>query len=185
VTPPRPLLETFLGVMSGLSLWTSMSNFKSVALTVFELLAFNSHWPAAAHTQIERDTSNERIISVIHFVHLAEIINMNMKRLHLKIHRITDFFCHSDFAVKSLYFASDAKKRRHSKTPCKRTIVQLVASGVSLCVEIGLLRFDIHRSRSSDRLSWHTSIATFAAWHTLRSLVSSSFSRTVSILAGA
>ena len=68
--------------MSGLSLGTSMSNFKSVALTVFELLAFNSHWPAAAHTQTDRQTdrqtnrhtSNKRIISAIHFVHLAEII---------------------------------------------------------------------------------------------------------------
>ena len=42
MTPPRPLLEKFSGVMSGLSLGTSSSNFKSVALTVLELLAFNS-----------------------------------------------------------------------------------------------------------------------------------------------
>jgi len=32
------------GVMSGLSLGTLVSNFKSAALTVFELLAFNSHF---------------------------------------------------------------------------------------------------------------------------------------------
>jgi len=34
VTPPRPLLEKFLGVMSGLSLGRFVSNLKSVALTV-------------------------------------------------------------------------------------------------------------------------------------------------------
>ena len=39
---PRPLFETFSGVMSGLSLETSTSNLKSVALTVLELLALNS-----------------------------------------------------------------------------------------------------------------------------------------------
>jgi len=40
---PRPFLENFLGVMSGLSLGTRVSNLKSVtALTVFDLLAFNA-----------------------------------------------------------------------------------------------------------------------------------------------
>ena len=67
-----PLLGKFLGVMSGLSMGTRVSNFKSVALTVLELLAFNSHdRPLRAHTH--KHTSNERIISAIHFVHLAEI----------------------------------------------------------------------------------------------------------------
>jgi len=49
---------------------------KSVALTVLELLAFNSHdRPLRAHTHTDRQTNtNERIISAIHFVHLAEII---------------------------------------------------------------------------------------------------------------
>jgi len=42
VTRLRPLLEEFLGVMPGMSLGTLLSNFKSVALTVFELLAFNA-----------------------------------------------------------------------------------------------------------------------------------------------
>jgi len=41
--PSTPLLEKILGVMSGLSLGTLVPNLKSVALTVFELLAFNSH----------------------------------------------------------------------------------------------------------------------------------------------
>jgi len=79
VTPPRPLLKKFSAVMSGLSLGTSTSNFKSIALTVFELLTFNSHWPAAAHTdrQTDKHTSNEHIISAIHFVHLVEI-NMHI-----------------------------------------------------------------------------------------------------------
>ena len=40
MTWPRPLLEKFLEVMSGLSLGTLVPNLKSVALTVFELLAF-------------------------------------------------------------------------------------------------------------------------------------------------
>ena len=52
--------------MSRLSLVRILSNLKSVALTVFELLAFNSHdRPLRAHKQT--DTSNERIISAIHF----------------------------------------------------------------------------------------------------------------------
>jgi len=73
-----PLLENFLGVMSGLSLATLVPNLKSVAVTVLELLAFNSHDRPRAHRQTDRQTeshtSNEHIISAIHFVHLAEII---------------------------------------------------------------------------------------------------------------
>ena len=42
MTLATPLLKKILGVMSGLSLGTLLSNFKSVALTVFELLAFNA-----------------------------------------------------------------------------------------------------------------------------------------------
>jgi len=41
-TSPRPLLDKFLAVMSGLSLGRLVSNMKSVALTVFDLLAFNA-----------------------------------------------------------------------------------------------------------------------------------------------
>ena len=67
--------------MSGLSLRTLVPNLKSIALIVFEILAFNSHWPAAVHKQTDRHTSNERIIFAIHFVHLAEII-----REYTKIH---------------------------------------------------------------------------------------------------
>ena len=70
MTLAMPPLDKFLGVMSGLSLGRLVSNLKSVALTVFELLAFNSHdRPLRTH----KHTSNERIISDIHFVHLAEI----------------------------------------------------------------------------------------------------------------
>jgi len=43
--------------MSGLSLGTLVSNLKSVALTVFELLAFNSHdRPLRAHTHTHTHT---------------------------------------------------------------------------------------------------------------------------------
>ena len=71
----RLLLGKFLGVKTELSLGTRVSNLKSVALTIFELLAFNSHdWPLRTDTQTDRHTSNERIISAIHFVHLAENI---------------------------------------------------------------------------------------------------------------
>jgi len=42
VTLPRPLLEKCLGVMSGLSLGRLVSNLKSIALTIFDLLAFNA-----------------------------------------------------------------------------------------------------------------------------------------------
>jgi len=72
-----PLFGKIFGVMSGQSLETRVSNLKSVALTVLELLAFNSHdrpLRAHTHTHTHRQTSNERIISAIHFVHLAEII---------------------------------------------------------------------------------------------------------------
>jgi len=37
-----PHLHKFLGVMFGLSLGTLVSNLKSIALTVFDLLAFNA-----------------------------------------------------------------------------------------------------------------------------------------------
>ena len=40
VTEATPLLGKFLGFMSGLRLGTRVSNLKSVALTVSELLAF-------------------------------------------------------------------------------------------------------------------------------------------------
>ena len=70
-----PLFGKIFGVMSGQSLGTRVSNLKSVALTVLEILAFNSHdRPLRAHTHTQRQTNtNERIISAIHFVHLAEI----------------------------------------------------------------------------------------------------------------
>ena len=56
VTMATPLLEKFLGDMSGLYLGTSVSNFKSVALTVLEVLAFNSHdRPLRAHTHTHTD----------------------------------------------------------------------------------------------------------------------------------
>ena len=42
MTLATPPFGKFFGVMSGLSLVTLLSNFKSVALTVFELLAFNA-----------------------------------------------------------------------------------------------------------------------------------------------
>jgi len=42
VTEATPLLGKFLGFMSGLRLGTRVSNLKSVALTVLELLAFNA-----------------------------------------------------------------------------------------------------------------------------------------------
>ena len=63
------------GVMSGLFLGTRVSNLKSVAVTVLELLAFNSHdRPLRTDRHTHTHTSNEHIISAIHFVHLAEII---------------------------------------------------------------------------------------------------------------
>ena len=75
MTVATPLLGKFLGIVSGLSLGIRVSILKSVALTVLELLAFNSHdRPLRTHTHTDKHTSNERIISAIHFVHLAEII---------------------------------------------------------------------------------------------------------------
>ena len=47
--------------MSGLSLGTRMSNLKSVALTVLELLAFNSHdRPLRTHKHAHKQTHIER-----------------------------------------------------------------------------------------------------------------------------
>ena len=42
MTVATPLLGNFLVIVSGLSLGTCVSNLKSVALTVLELLAFNA-----------------------------------------------------------------------------------------------------------------------------------------------
>ena len=60
MTLATPLLEKFLEVMSGLSLGTLVPNLKSVALIVFELLAFNSHRPLRTHTQTDKQTHIER-----------------------------------------------------------------------------------------------------------------------------
>jgi len=54
VTVATLLLGKFLGIMSGLSLGTRVTG-------------------RCAHTNKHTHTSNERIISAIHFVHLAEI----------------------------------------------------------------------------------------------------------------
>jgi len=73
-----PVLGKFLVIMSGQSLGTCVSNLKSVALTVLDLLAFNSHdRPLRTHRQTDRQTDTHRTnalsISAIHFVHLAEM----------------------------------------------------------------------------------------------------------------
>jgi len=75
VTLATPPFGKIFGVMYGLSIGTRVSNLKSAAVTVLELLAFNSHdRPLRTHRKTETHTSNEHIISAIHFVHLAEII---------------------------------------------------------------------------------------------------------------
>jgi len=59
-TPP---FEKILGVMSGLSLEIRVSNLKSIALTVLELLAFNSHdrpLRAHTHTHTHRQTDKHK-----------------------------------------------------------------------------------------------------------------------------
>jgi len=54
--------------------------FEVCSFNVFELLAFNSHdRPLRTH----KHTSNERIISAIHFVHLAEIISRKSETVEL------------------------------------------------------------------------------------------------------
>ena len=56
-----PLFGKIFGVMSGQSLGTRVSNLKSVALTVLELLAFNSHdRPLRARTHTHTQTNIER-----------------------------------------------------------------------------------------------------------------------------
>ena len=59
VTPP---FGKIFGVMSGQYLGTRVSNLKFVALTVLELLAFNSHdrsLRARAHTHTDRQTDRQ------------------------------------------------------------------------------------------------------------------------------
>jgi len=61
VTLATPLLENFLAVVSGLSLGTLVPNLKSVALTVFELLALTPiDRPLRTHRQTDRQTHIER-----------------------------------------------------------------------------------------------------------------------------
>jgi len=87
--------------MSGLFLETCVTNLKSVALTVLELLAFNSHfnwsdWPVrCAQTDRQTDThSNEHIISTIQFVHLAEIkIASIAERMWQKCECLYEYSC--------------------------------------------------------------------------------------------
>ena len=57
-TPP---CGKIFGVMSGQSLGTRVSNLKFVALTVLELLAFNSHdRPLRAHTHTHTDRQTDK-----------------------------------------------------------------------------------------------------------------------------
>jgi len=74
-----PFSENFYGVMLGLSIGTCLSNLKSVALTVLELLL-----TGPLRTETHTVTHIERkqylllsvvsvVISAIHSVHLAEI----------------------------------------------------------------------------------------------------------------
>jgi len=61
VTLATPPFGKIFGVMSGLFLGTRASNLKSVAVTVLELLAFNSHdRPLRTDRQTDRDTHIER-----------------------------------------------------------------------------------------------------------------------------
>jgi len=56
-----PFRIKFLGIMSGLSLrvGTRVSNLKSIALTVLELFAFNSHdRPLRTHKHTDKQTHN-------------------------------------------------------------------------------------------------------------------------------
>ena len=54
-----PSFGEIFGVMSGLSLGTRMSDLKSVALTVLELLAFNSHdRPLRTHRHTDTHRTN-------------------------------------------------------------------------------------------------------------------------------
>jgi len=60
VTLATPPFGKFFGVMSGQPLGTRVSNLKSVALTVLELLAFNFHdRPLRAHTHTHTHTHTQ------------------------------------------------------------------------------------------------------------------------------
>jgi len=65
VTMATPPFGKIFGVMSGLSLGIRASNLKSVALTVLELLTFNSHdrplrTHTHTHTQTDRQTDKHK-----------------------------------------------------------------------------------------------------------------------------
>jgi len=75
-----PFVKKF-GVVSGLCLGTRVSNLKSVALTVLELLAFNSHdWPLRTHTQTDKHTHIERTHYLRHSLRSLGVDNKNKKR---------------------------------------------------------------------------------------------------------
>jgi len=62
----------------GLSLETCVSNLKSVAFTVLELLAFDAptiDWPIRCAQTDARRHNRMKTSPPIHFVHLMEIIN--------------------------------------------------------------------------------------------------------------
>ena len=92
MTLATPPFGKIFEVMSEQSLGTRVSNLKSIALTVLELLSFNSHdRPLRTHTQTDRQTNrNEHIISAIHFVHLAEIM-IYSSRYALRTIRTSDY----------------------------------------------------------------------------------------------
>ena len=81
MTLATPPFEKIFGVMSALSLGICVSNMKSIAVTVLELLAFNSH-DRPLRTDRQTDTHRTNTLSpTIHFVHLAEIIKIKKNNL--------------------------------------------------------------------------------------------------------
>jgi len=71
VTVATPLLGKFLGILSGLSLGTRVSNLKSIALTILELLAFNSHdrpLRTHKHTHTHTHTNKQTHIERTHYL---------------------------------------------------------------------------------------------------------------------
>jgi len=71
-------LGKFVGIMSGLSLGTRVSNLKSAALTVLELLAFNSDdRPLRTHKQTHQHTHIERTHYLRHWLRSLGVDNNN------------------------------------------------------------------------------------------------------------
>jgi len=122
-----------------------------------------AHTNKHTHTPTNKHTSNERIISAIHFVHLAEIKIQRYKEIERKQYPAPGTYRGRGKYQTGVYSRISTRRLTPSAND-----VQSIADGVSRRVEILLHRFDVRWSRSQGQwclLLWlYSSITAVACY---------------------